>query len=63
MEQIITIDLTRIKAEENFEHIQTMRKKRQDKTLMKGGRRTHYKKSSYDTTEKNEKNSSSKGES
>jgi hypothetical protein len=36
MEQLKTIDLTRIEAEKNMEHIQTMRKRRQDKTLLEG---------------------------
>jgi hypothetical protein len=43
MEQLKTLDLTRIEAEENIEHTQTMRKKRQDKTLMEGKRCKHCK--------------------
>jgi hypothetical protein len=52
MKQLKTLDLTRIEAEENIEHIQTMRKRRQDKTLMEGKRYKHCKKTSYDTKEK-----------
>ena len=33
MEQLRTIDLTRIEAEEKMEHTQTMRKRTQNKTL------------------------------
>jgi hypothetical protein len=52
MEQIKTLDLTRIEAEDNIEHTQTMRKKRQDKTLMESKKCKHCKKPSYDTKEK-----------
>jgi hypothetical protein len=51
MEQLKTLDLTRIEAEENIEHTQMMRKRRQDKTLMEGKRCKHCKKPSYDTKE------------
>ena len=55
MEQLKTLDLTRIEAEDNIEYTQTMRKKRQDKTLTEGKRCKHCKKSSYDTKEKYDK--------
>jgi hypothetical protein len=54
MEQLKTLDLTRIEAEENIEHTQTMRKRRQDKTLIEGKRCKHCKKQSYDTKGKTE---------
>lgn len=38
-----------------MEHTQTMRKRRQDKTLLEGKRCKHYKKPSYDTKEKYDK--------
>jgi hypothetical protein len=55
MEQLKTLDLICIEIEENIEHVQTMRKRRQDKTLMEGKRCEHCKKPSYDIMEKNEK--------
>jgi hypothetical protein len=55
MEQLKTLDLTRIEAEENIEHTQTMRKRRQDKTLIEGKRCKHCKETSHDTKENNEK--------
>jgi hypothetical protein len=54
MEQLKTLDLTRIEAEENIEHVQTMRKRRHEKTLMEGKRCKHCKKPSCDTKENNE---------
>ena len=55
MEQLKTIDLTRIEAENNMERTQTMRKRRQDKTLLEGKKCKHCKKPSSDTKEKGEK--------
>jgi hypothetical protein len=52
MEQLKTLDLIRIEAEENIEHTQTMRKRRHDKTLIEGKKCKHFKKPSYDTKEK-----------
>jgi predicted Zn-ribbon and HTH transcriptional regulator len=55
MEQLKILDLTRIEAEENMEHIQTMRKKRQDKTLIEGKRCKHCKQTFHDTKERSRK--------
>jgi hypothetical protein len=55
MEQLKTLDLTHIEAEDNIEQVQIMRKRRQEKTLMEGKRCKHCKKFSSSTQQNNEK--------
>ena len=47
--------MTQIEAEKNIERIQTMKKMRQDQTLLEGKKCKHCKKPSCDTKEKDEK--------